>query len=116
MEEQEMKRRALYDYEHRHDTGLYGADVPDGLQAQTRPATDQEVQDAILSRILKRLDYHTPTSNQIPRYQNLRDASKTFVTAIIRNCPPNSDETMAAIRGVEASLMCANKAIALEHN
>jgi hypothetical protein len=67
-----------------------------------------------LRRVMNRLDYHAPNRTQIPRYQAIRDAAKAFVTVLVRNTPAFSDDAEAAIRTLEATVMMANKAIALE--
>jgi len=114
MDEQEMKRRAQYDYEHRHDNDLTGCT----MQASPMQPTNQseiESQNEILVNLLHRFDYHAPNALQIPKYQNLRDAAKAFATVIVRNAPTYYPETQAALQAVEAALMLANKSIALNN-
>lgn len=57
--------------------------------------------------------YHAPRPDQIPRYQELRDAGRVLAEAIAACCPPCAD-TSAAIRKVREAVMTANAAIALE--
>lgn len=76
-----------------------------------RPPTAIELQNMRVDRILRRLDYHPPNEFTIPKYQALRDAAKSFVTTMVRNCPESAD-TESAITMVEHALMMANKAIA----
>lgn len=57
--------------------------------------------------------YHAPRPDQIPRYQELRDAGKQLAIAISRCCPPSADAS-AALRKVREAVMTANAAIALE--
>jgi hypothetical protein len=56
--------------------------------------------------------YHAPTPEQLPKYEELRAAAKTFAEAIIRLTPPGADQT-AAIRKVREATFTANSAIAL---
>lgn len=117
MDEQEMKRRAQYDYEHRHDNDLQGAQTS-GFYANAVPMepvcqNELQAQNDIIANIMPRFDYHGPNSIQIPKYQNLRDAAKAFATVIVRNCPVYAQETQSALQAVETALMLANKSIAL---
>lgn len=82
-----------------------------GLNA---PSNREEHQAQQLKRVMNRLDYHSPTPEQMLRYQAIRDAAKAFATVVVRNCPLFSDDTNHAIAIIEAAVMQANKAIALE--
>lgn len=55
--------------------------------------------------------YHSPNPDQIPKYQELREAGKDLANAILNLCP-ESPETTIAIRNVEQAIMWANKSIA----
>jgi hypothetical protein len=57
--------------------------------------------------------YHAPTENQIPKYEKLRNAAKTFALTIIETTPSGADQT-AALRKLREAVMTANSAIALE--
>ncbi|HLT92102.1 MAG TPA: hypothetical protein VKZ85_14305 [Woeseiaceae bacterium] len=57
--------------------------------------------------------YHPPTPDQIPRYEELRAAARTFAEVILRVTPASADQT-AAIRKVREAVMTANAAIACE--
>jgi hypothetical protein len=57
--------------------------------------------------------YHTPTSEQLPKYEAIRGAGKQFALAILKNTPPGPDQT-AAIRQVREAVMTANQCIACE--
>lgn len=56
--------------------------------------------------------YHPTTPEQLPRYQALREAAKTFARAILDNTPPGADQS-TAIRKVREAVMTANAAVAL---
>lgn len=55
--------------------------------------------------------YHSPTANQIPKYEEIRNAAKQLAEVIIENTPSSADQT-AAIRKVREAVMTANAAIA----
>jgi hypothetical protein len=56
--------------------------------------------------------YHAPTPDQIPKYNELREAAKTFAETIMRLTPNCADQS-AAIRYVRNAVMTANAAIAM---
>ncbi len=55
--------------------------------------------------------YHAPKSDQLNRYQELRDAGKQLAETILKNCPPSPDRTVA-IRKIREAIMVANASIA----
>lgn len=55
--------------------------------------------------------YHTPTSEQLVRYETIRAAGKGLAQVILANTPAGPDQT-AAIRKVREAVMTANAAIA----
>lgn len=55
--------------------------------------------------------YHSSTANQIPKYEEIRNAAKQLAEVIIGNTPSSADQT-AAIRKVREAVMTANAAIA----
>jgi hypothetical protein len=55
--------------------------------------------------------YHSPTSEQLPKYSAIREAGKLLANAILHNVPPGPDQT-AAIRQVREAVMTANQGIA----
>ena len=55
--------------------------------------------------------YHSPTSDQLPKYAEIREAGKALATVILHNVPPGPDQT-AAIRQVREAVMTANQGIA----
>ena len=55
--------------------------------------------------------YHAPTSDDMVAYGKLRNAAKSFATAINELCPESADKT-AAIRKAREALMTANASIA----
>lgn len=57
--------------------------------------------------------YHAPTPDQIPRYEELREAARQFAGVILRLTPECADQT-AAIRKVRVAVMVANAAIACD--
>lgn len=56
--------------------------------------------------------YHAPTTDQIPKYQAIRDAAKAFALVLIANTPASADQT-AAVRLLRQAVTTANQAIAL---
>jgi len=56
-------------------------------------------------------EYHTPTPEQLPMYQAIRDAGKVLAKTILDNTASSADQT-AAIRKVREACMTANQAIA----
>jgi hypothetical protein len=57
--------------------------------------------------------HHTPTAEQLPKYQALRDAAKTFAAKVVDLTPPSADQS-AAVRHIREAVMTANAAIALD--
>lgn len=57
--------------------------------------------------------YHAPESDQIPKYNAIREAAKEFAHVVIANTPASADQT-AAIRLLRQAVMTANAAIALK--
>lgn len=55
--------------------------------------------------------YHSPSPDQLPKYQAIRDAGLALATAIVDNSPASADQT-AAVRKVREACMTANAAIA----
>jgi len=55
--------------------------------------------------------YHSPTLEQLPKYQAIREAGLQFATAIVENAPDCADTT-AAVRKIREAVMTANQAIA----
>lgn len=57
--------------------------------------------------------YHAPNSEQIPKYQAIREAGHALASAIVNNAPQSADQS-AAIRKVREAVMTANAAIACD--
>ena len=57
--------------------------------------------------------YHAPKSEQLPKYNIIRDSALAFANVILENTPSSSDQT-AAIRKVREAVMTANASIACE--
>jgi len=57
--------------------------------------------------------YHAPTPDQIPKYEALRDAARTFAEEIVNFTPPGADQS-AAIRHVREAVFFANASVALD--
>ena len=55
--------------------------------------------------------YHSPTVDQIPKYQAIRDGGLALATAINENVPDCADKS-AAIRKVREACMTANAGLA----
>ena len=56
--------------------------------------------------------YHSPTPEQLPKYEAIRAAAKVFAAVVIENTPRSADQT-AAIRLLREAVMTANASIAL---
>jgi hypothetical protein len=57
--------------------------------------------------------YHSPTPDQLPKYEAIRAKAKELGHVIIENTPTSADQT-AAIRLLREAVMTANAAIALK--
>ena len=55
--------------------------------------------------------YHTPTAEQLRKYEAIRDAARKLAEVIVDNTPVSPDQT-AAVRKVREAVMTANAAIA----
>ena len=55
--------------------------------------------------------YHAPSSEDLVAYEKLRNAAKSFATAINEICPESADKT-TAIRKVREAVMTANASVA----
>jgi hypothetical protein len=55
--------------------------------------------------------YHSPTPEQLPKYQAIREAAKHLAEVILENTPPSADQTVA-IRHIRDAGMIANASIA----
>jgi hypothetical protein len=58
--------------------------------------------------------YHSPTADQLPKYQVIRESAKDLATVILKNTPPGPDQT-AAIRKIREAVMTANQSIACDN-
>ena len=56
--------------------------------------------------------YHAPTLDQIPHYEAIRAAAKTFALVLVEHTPQSADQTVA-IRKLRESVHIANASIAL---
>lgn len=57
--------------------------------------------------------YHSPTAEQIPKYQAINEAAKAFAKVVFDNCPASADRT-TAIREIRSARMWANASVALD--
>ncbi len=57
--------------------------------------------------------YHSPTAEQLPKYEAIRAKAKELGHVIVANTPPSADQT-AAIRLLREAVMTANASIALD--
>jgi len=55
--------------------------------------------------------YHTPTPEQLPKYQAIRDKAKELAEVIVDNTPSSADQS-AAIRLLREAVMTAIASIA----
>jgi hypothetical protein len=56
--------------------------------------------------------YHSPSSDQLPKYQAIRDAAKAFALVVVKNTDSSPDQS-AVIRKIREAVMTANASIAL---
>ena len=61
------------------------------------------------SQVYNSLIYHAPTADDLPAYQEIRDAGLALAQSIVKNTPASADQT-AAIRKVREAVMTANSA------
>jgi len=61
--------------------------------------------------LLNWFTYHSPSPEQLPKYQQIREAGLALARIIVLNTPPSADQTFA-LRQVRAACMTANQAIA----
>lgn len=57
--------------------------------------------------------YHSPTHEQLPHYEAIRDEAKRFAQCVLDHCPRSADRT-AALRKLREVVMTANASIALD--
>jgi hypothetical protein len=57
--------------------------------------------------------YHRPTEDQLPKYEMIRDAAKTFASVVLA-CTPAGEDQSVAIRHIRDAVMTANAAVALK--
>lgn len=57
--------------------------------------------------------YHSPTPEQIPKYEVIREGARFFADIILRNTPVSPDQSVA-IRKLRECVMVANSSIALD--
>jgi hypothetical protein len=110
------KAQAQRDWNDRHGAGQSGGPtdpVPvNECMTGHAPMGPNEIQEMYLAEVLRRLDYHPPTTVTLPKFRAIRDAAKAFIVVLVRNCPPGSRDSEQAIAQVECAVMVANKAIA----
>lgn len=56
--------------------------------------------------------YHTPTPDQIPKYEAIRSAAHCFAAVLLEHTSPCADQ-QAALRKLRECVMTANASIAL---
>lgn len=56
--------------------------------------------------------YHPPKSDQIPRYEDIRNAARKLAHFILENTPASPEQT-TAIRKLQEAVMWANNSIAV---
>lgn len=57
--------------------------------------------------------YHSPSAEQLPKYEAIREKAKELGNVIVANTPASADQT-AAIRLLREAVMTANASIALD--
>lgn len=56
--------------------------------------------------------YHSPSPDQLPKYEAIREAAKEFAKVLVANTPASADQT-TAIRMLRECVMVANASVAL---
>lgn len=86
----------------------------DGMATAKAFGVKQEGNVAITKEQLENwFTYHSPTPEQLPKYQAIREAGLNLATVIVENSPASADQT-AAIRKIREACMEANAAIACD--
>jgi len=67
--------------------------------------------DAQNAEFEKRFTYHSPKADQPARYQELREAAKSFALLIAKNSPQSREQALA-LTNLEQACFWANAAIA----
>jgi hypothetical protein len=62
-------------------------------------------------RLINWFTYHAPSPEQIPAYEEIRNAGFTLAAVILRLTPPSADQSVA-IRKVREAVAAANSSIA----
>jgi hypothetical protein len=57
--------------------------------------------------------YHKPRADQVPHYEAVREAAKTFAGVLVAHTPASADQTVA-VRKLRECVHIANAAIALD--
>lgn len=65
----------------------------------------------IFNRIMNDYTYHSPTPEQVIRYNKIREMGKEFALLVITQCP-GSREASLALTQIEQAVFFANAAIA----
>lgn len=66
-----------------------------------------------LDKIDEVFTYHKPKTDDIAKYQDIRDAAKNLAFVVLKNTPKCADQSFA-IRLIREAVMTANAAIALD--
>lgn len=66
-----------------------------------------------VEQLLNWFTYHSPTPDQLPKFQAIREAGFNLAKTIVENSPASDDQT-AAIRLIREACMTANAAIACD--
>lgn len=59
--------------------------------------------------------YHAPATEDIAKYQEIREAAKALSLRLVKLCPRTPERTLA-LRAIENGVMWANAAIARQRN
>lgn len=70
---------------------------------------DSRFTEAVIDDIFS---YHSPTTEQLPKYEAIRDGARQFAKVLVANTPSSADQT-TAIRHLREVVMIANASIAL---
>jgi hypothetical protein len=57
--------------------------------------------------------YHAPTTDDVEKLKEIREAAKAFAHVIVDNTPPSADQS-AALRKLRECVMTANASIVLK--
>jgi len=68
-------------------------------------------EDPTFQDMMNRFTYHAPKSDQVGRYEDIRDKARSLAVLVIGICPASRERSLA-ITKIEEAVMWANASIA----